>query len=164
MVLPLFHSFGQTVNMNAGFSTAATLVLLPRFAADQALALMQKESITFFAGVPTMYWGLLSALNEGVDVERIARNLRRRGVRRFGAARGDPQAVQGEVRRPDPGGLRVVRDVAGRHLQRPRPGPAARLDRRADLGSRREAGRRRLEQRSTPSTRSARSRSAVTTS
>jgi long-chain acyl-CoA synthetase len=77
MVLPLFHSFGQTVNMNAGFSTAATLVLLPRFAADQALALMQKESITFFAGVPTMYWGLLSALNEGVDVERIARNLRR---------------------------------------------------------------------------------------
>ena len=77
MVLPLFHSFGQTVNMNAGFSTAATLVLLPRFAADQALALMQKESITFFAGVPTMYWGLLSALKEGVDVERIARNLRR---------------------------------------------------------------------------------------
>ena len=77
MVLPLFHSFGQTVNMNAGFSTAATLVLLPRFAADQALALMQKEKITFFAGVPTMYWGLLNALNEGVDVERIARNLRR---------------------------------------------------------------------------------------
>jgi long-chain acyl-CoA synthetase len=77
MVLPLFHSFGQTVNMNAGFSSAATLVLLPRFAADQALALMQKESITFFAGVPTMYWGLLSAVNEGVDVERIARNLRR---------------------------------------------------------------------------------------
>jgi long-chain acyl-CoA synthetase len=77
MVLPLFHSFGQTVNMNAAFSTAATLVLLPRFAAGQALALMQKESITFFAGVPTMYWGLLSALKEGVDVERIARNLRR---------------------------------------------------------------------------------------
>jgi long-chain acyl-CoA synthetase len=38
---------------------------------------MQKENITFFAGVPTMYWGLLNALNEGVDVERIARNLRR---------------------------------------------------------------------------------------
>jgi long-chain acyl-CoA synthetase len=77
LTLPLFHSFGQTVNMNAGFSVGATLVLLPRFDAAQAIGLMQKESITFFAGVPTMYWGLLGALTEGVDVERIAGNLRR---------------------------------------------------------------------------------------
>jgi long-chain acyl-CoA synthetase len=77
LVLPLFHSFGQTVNMNAGFSVASTLVLLPRFDAAQALGLMQKEDITFFAGVPTMYWGLLGALDENVDVKRIAGNLRR---------------------------------------------------------------------------------------
>lgn len=76
LVLPLFHSFGQTVNMNAGFSVAATLVMLPRFDADQALGLMQKEDITVFVGVPTMYWGLLGALKEGVDVKRIADNLR----------------------------------------------------------------------------------------
>jgi long-chain acyl-CoA synthetase len=62
--------------MNAGFAMAATLVLLPRFDAAQAVALMQKEDITFFAGVPTMYWGLLGALTEDVDVDRIARNLR----------------------------------------------------------------------------------------
>ena len=37
---------------------------------------MQKEDITFFAGVPTMYWGLLGALDDDVDVERIAGNLR----------------------------------------------------------------------------------------
>ncbi len=77
LVLPLFHSFGQTTNMNAGFSTASTLVMLPRFDAHQALALMQNEEISFFAGVPTMYWGLLGALDEGVDVEKIAGNLRR---------------------------------------------------------------------------------------
>jgi long-chain acyl-CoA synthetase len=77
LVLPLFHSFGQTVNMNAGFATGSTLVLLPRFDAEQAIGLMQKEDITFFAGVPTMYWGLLGALNDGVDVEKIARNMRR---------------------------------------------------------------------------------------
>ncbi|GAB2865314.1 long-chain-fatty-acid--CoA ligase [Nocardioides pacificus] len=76
LVLPLFHSFGQTVNMNAGFSVGATLVLLPRFDADQALALMQTEDITVFAGVPTMFWGLLNSLGEGVDVDRIAANLR----------------------------------------------------------------------------------------
>ncbi|GAA4938625.1 long-chain-fatty-acid--CoA ligase [Actinoplanes utahensis] len=76
LVLPLFHSFGSTVNMNAGFSTAATLVLLPRFDAAAAVQLLQSEDVTFFAGVPTMYWGLLNALGEGVDVDRIARNMR----------------------------------------------------------------------------------------
>ena len=30
-VLPLFHSFGQTVIMNAGFAFGGTVVLLPRF-------------------------------------------------------------------------------------------------------------------------------------
>jgi len=76
LVLPLFHSFGQTVNMNAGFSVAATLVLLPRFDAQQALGLMQHEDITVFAGVPTMYWGLLGALDDSVDVKKIADTLR----------------------------------------------------------------------------------------
>jgi long-chain acyl-CoA synthetase len=77
VTLPLFHSFGSTVQMNAGFCTGATLVLLPRFDAAQAVALMEREEITFFAGVPTMYWGLLGALTEDVDVDRIAGNLRR---------------------------------------------------------------------------------------
>jgi long-chain acyl-CoA synthetase len=63
--------------MNAGFSVGATLLLLPRFDAQQAIGLMQREKITFFAGVPTMYWGLLGALTDDVDVDRIAGNLRR---------------------------------------------------------------------------------------
>jgi long-chain acyl-CoA synthetase len=75
-VLPLFHSFGSTVNMNAGFATAATLVLLPRFDAGSAVRLLESQDITFFAGVPTMYWGLLNALTDDVDVARIAGNLR----------------------------------------------------------------------------------------
>jgi long-chain acyl-CoA synthetase len=37
---------------------------------------MGRERITFFAGVPTMWWGLLNALSDDTDVERIARNLR----------------------------------------------------------------------------------------
>jgi long-chain acyl-CoA synthetase len=74
--LPLFHSFGQTVQMNGGFCEGATLVLQPRFDAKAALELMQSEDVTFFAGVPTMYWGLLNALDESVDVGKIASNLR----------------------------------------------------------------------------------------
>jgi len=76
-VLPLFHSFGQTVIMNAGFAFGGTVVLLPRFEAGAALALMEKEEVTFFAGVPTMYWGLLGALDDsGVDVKKLAATMR----------------------------------------------------------------------------------------
>jgi long-chain acyl-CoA synthetase len=75
VTLPLFHTFGSTVQMNAGFAMGSTLVLLPRFDARQAVALMQTENVTFFAGVPTMWWGLLGAL-EGADVDKIAANLR----------------------------------------------------------------------------------------
>ncbi|MBW1595592.1 long-chain fatty acid--CoA ligase [Streptomyces sp. JJ38] len=74
--LPLFHTFGATVQMHAGFSVAATLHLVPRFDARAVVELMNREVITFFAGVPTMWWGLLGALTDDIDVDRIAANLR----------------------------------------------------------------------------------------
>jgi long-chain acyl-CoA synthetase len=77
VTFPLFHSFGQTVSLNAGFSVGATLVMLPRFDAVQALTMMQREDVTFFAGVPTICWALLGALTDEVDVGRIAGTLRR---------------------------------------------------------------------------------------
>jgi long-chain acyl-CoA synthetase len=77
VTLPLFHIFGQTVQLNAGFGLGSTLVLMARFDPGQALELMDKEQVTFFAGVPTMYWGLLNALDDTVDVDKIAGNLRR---------------------------------------------------------------------------------------
>ncbi|WP_049570918.1 long-chain-fatty-acid--CoA ligase [Nonomuraea sp. SBT364] len=62
-VLPLFHSFGQTVVMNTGFMRGATLVLMPRFEPGEALGLMRGEGVTFFAGVPTMYWAMLTKIH-----------------------------------------------------------------------------------------------------
>ncbi|MFG2591395.1 long-chain fatty acid--CoA ligase [Streptomyces sp. NPDC048438] len=79
IALPLFHSFGQVVQMNAGLASGATLVLLPRFDAHSALSLMQRHAVTFFAGVPTMYWALLEAEAPDVDPSRIAGNLRMAG-------------------------------------------------------------------------------------
>lgn len=77
ITLPLFHSFGQSVQMNAGFYNRATLVLLPRFTPDAALRLMDEEKVTFFAGVPTMYWALLNYPEaHKFDLEKISRNLR----------------------------------------------------------------------------------------
>ncbi|HEY8722089.1 long-chain fatty acid--CoA ligase [Pengzhenrongella sp.] len=75
-VLPLFHSFGQTVIQNAACAFGGTVVMLPRFEAGPALDLMLKADVTFFAGVPTMYWALLGALEEGVDISSIAKHLR----------------------------------------------------------------------------------------
>ncbi|MGJ9423188.1 long-chain-fatty-acid--CoA ligase [Aeromicrobium sp. CF3.5] len=76
-VLPLFHSFGQTVIQNGAIAFGGTVVMLPRFEAKAALGLMLKHDVTFFAGVPTMYWGLLGTLDEpDVDVSAIADNLR----------------------------------------------------------------------------------------
>ncbi|MEI5674199.1 MULTISPECIES: long-chain-fatty-acid--CoA ligase [unclassified Nocardioides] len=75
-VLPLFHSFGQTVIQNGAFAFGGTVVMLPRFEAEPALGLMLREGVTFFAGVPTMYWGLLGALTPDTDVSTLAQNLR----------------------------------------------------------------------------------------
>jgi long-chain acyl-CoA synthetase len=58
-VLPLFHSFGQTVIQNATFLRGGTLVMLPRFEAKAAFEMIQRHRVSFFAGVPTMYFALL---------------------------------------------------------------------------------------------------------
>ncbi|MFC5820825.1 long-chain-fatty-acid--CoA ligase [Nonomuraea harbinensis] len=75
-VLPLYHSYGQTVVQNIGFAFGGTIVMLPRFDAQEALELMRRHRVTFFSGVPTMYWGLMAAANESVDVAQVARDLR----------------------------------------------------------------------------------------
>jgi long-chain acyl-CoA synthetase len=59
--LPLFHAFGQTTVMNAGFRSGSKIQLLPRFDAKAALETMLLHEVTVFAGVPTMYIGLLEA-------------------------------------------------------------------------------------------------------
>ncbi|HEX4668725.1 MAG TPA: long-chain fatty acid--CoA ligase [Solirubrobacterales bacterium] len=57
--LPLFHSFGQTVSMNASLMVGACLTLVPKFDPGEALATMQRDGVTHFYGVPTMYGALL---------------------------------------------------------------------------------------------------------
>lgn len=77
VTLPLFHSFGQTVQMNSGFYNGATLSLLPRFDAEAALKIMERDCVTIFAGVPTMYWAILNCPNAHLyDLEKIGRHLR----------------------------------------------------------------------------------------
>ncbi|WP_405498168.1 long-chain-fatty-acid--CoA ligase [Nocardia sp. NBC_00511] len=69
--LPLFHVFGQTVSMNSHWRVGATLVLLPRFDAAQAIELMVAENVNTFHGVPTMYHGLLDAAKSAVALPKF---------------------------------------------------------------------------------------------
>ena len=63
--LPLFHSFGQTCIQNATVAAGGTMTLLPRFTPQDALEIMQRDRVTLFAGVPTMYFAILN--HEGGD-------------------------------------------------------------------------------------------------
>ena len=67
--LPLYHSFGQTAALNAAMFVGASLSLLPRFNSAQALQIMQRDRVTVFLGVPTMYSALLEVPDrDGYDL------------------------------------------------------------------------------------------------
>jgi long-chain acyl-CoA synthetase len=57
--LPFFHAFGQTCALNGTVAVGGTLTLIPRFNAGKALAILQRDGVTVFEGVPTMYAAML---------------------------------------------------------------------------------------------------------
>ncbi len=77
ITLPLFHSTGQTAQMNAGIAGGWTLVLLPRFDAAAVLRTFAGERVNCWIGVPTMYWALLQhSRQHAIDVPSIAGSLK----------------------------------------------------------------------------------------
>jgi long-chain acyl-CoA synthetase len=59
--LPLFHSFGQTCTMNSAIAIGACVTMLPRFDPEKALEIIERDKVTVFQGVPTMYNAMLHA-------------------------------------------------------------------------------------------------------
>jgi long-chain acyl-CoA synthetase len=57
--LPLFHVFGLTCALNAAVESGACLTLIPRFDPVKALAVIARDEVTVFEGVPTMYAAML---------------------------------------------------------------------------------------------------------
>ncbi|MDK1360701.1 long-chain fatty acid--CoA ligase [Arthrobacter sp. zg-Y1219] len=57
--LPFFHVFGQTSALNSAVMAGASISLLPRFDAGKALEIIERDGVTIFEGVPTMYVGML---------------------------------------------------------------------------------------------------------
>jgi len=70
--LPLFHAFGQTCALNTAVSAGASLTLIPRFSAEAALAAIERDRVTVFEGVPTMFSALLHQPDrESFDVSTL---------------------------------------------------------------------------------------------
>jgi len=57
--LPLFHSFGQTCGLNATMGAGGMMIMIPRFAPEKALEIIQRDQVTVFEGVPTMFSAML---------------------------------------------------------------------------------------------------------
>jgi long-chain acyl-CoA synthetase len=77
ITLPLFHSTGQTAQMNAGLAGGFTLVLLPRFDPVGVLRAFADEAVSYWVGVPTMYWVLLQHVRkEQLDAAATAASLK----------------------------------------------------------------------------------------
>jgi long-chain acyl-CoA synthetase len=63
VVLPLFHVFGLSSQLNVCVRFGATMSLVPRFDVTKVLEVIQRDGITVFEGVPTMYIALLNSPN-----------------------------------------------------------------------------------------------------
>ena len=57
-VLPLFHIYALTVNMNFGIAGGGELILHPKFDLDAVMKDLDKKKPTVFPGVPTMYMAI----------------------------------------------------------------------------------------------------------
>jgi long-chain acyl-CoA synthetase len=65
VALPLFHVFALSSIMNTCVLLGGTMTLVPRFDPGAVLQLMQRDRVTVFMGVPTMYIALLQAVDAG---------------------------------------------------------------------------------------------------
>ncbi len=57
--VPMFHCFGMVLAMTASMTHGVTIYPLPYYAPKPALACIDREHITAFHGVPTMFIGML---------------------------------------------------------------------------------------------------------
>ena len=53
--VPMFHCFGMVLSMTSSMTHGATVCPMPYFSAKSSLACIDKEKITCFNGVPTMF-------------------------------------------------------------------------------------------------------------
>ena len=68
---PLAHVFGQCAVLNMSVAAGASIALMARFEAREALELLAREHVTVFLGVPTMCLALLDASDQATLRPRL---------------------------------------------------------------------------------------------
>ena len=58
-LIPLFHSFGATVNMINVIRAGCSVVMMDRFTMDGIFGAIQKNKITYICAVPRLYLGMM---------------------------------------------------------------------------------------------------------
>ena len=58
-LIPLFHSFGATVNMLNVIQAGCSTVMMDRLTMDSLLATIEREKITYICAVPRLYVGMI---------------------------------------------------------------------------------------------------------
>jgi len=76
VALPLFHVFALSSVMNTCVLLGGTMTLVPRFDPRAVLQLMERDRVTVFMGVPTMYIALLQAIDAADAAEYDLASLR----------------------------------------------------------------------------------------
>jgi long-chain acyl-CoA synthetase len=70
--LPLFHVFGLTCGLNTAVLRGSLLTLIPRFDGAKALQVIERDRVTVFEGVPTMFAAMLHQPDsDGHDVSSL---------------------------------------------------------------------------------------------
>ena len=142
--LPLFHVFGMNSVMNVSIRARGLLTLLPRFEPGKALELIERDQVTTFAGVPTMYTALLHhPERERFDTSSLDLCVSGGSALPVEVLRGFDEAFDAQGAR----GLRAVRDDRHGLVQPPRPRAQAGLDRRPGRRDRAPPRRRRRRRR-----------------
>lgn len=58
-LIPLFHTFGATVNMLLVFRAGCSTVMMDRLTMDSLFSAIEREKITFIAAVPRLFIGMI---------------------------------------------------------------------------------------------------------
>lgn len=69
--LPFFHVYGQNYILNAAIHAGSTICLFRRFVPETVLEAIERDRITLFFGVPTIFIGLLSMDLSKYDLSSI---------------------------------------------------------------------------------------------
>jgi long-chain acyl-CoA synthetase len=90
LIVPLFHVTGCLATMMLNYFLGAKLVLMPvgKFDPEEAMAIIERERITSFGGVPTIMWRILESPNlEKYDLSSVQRAS-------YGGAPAAPELVE----------------------------------------------------------------------